>query len=259
MPGLVLVVHHVGPSAKSCNGILTSRALFGHISLIAVHTVELIFMGCETGSSQWLLARVTHKALRVPWLILIGDPTTGNGLFAAGTVLGKLLLMAGSAVHIVTLGQEALAADGLLALKADETLFMPDFMLVLHILRSWRNHFVAALAARRSVTVSTLPTHDLAIVLGSKGFIGQWLVALGAAEAALMPVAVLMVQLLCISAYRFATFSASVGAELVEAAHTHVLVLFLDVLLALQVVSAVEAVKTLSHCGAQIAAGASMH
>lgn len=61
---------------------------------------------------------------------------------------------------------------------------------------------------------------------------------------------------LCISAYRFATLSAGVGAELVEAAQTHVLVLFVGVLLSLQVFSAVEAVKTLSHCGAQIAARA---
>lgn len=61
---------------------------------------------------------------------------------------------------------------------------------------TWRNRFVAALAARRSVTVSTLPTHDLAIVLGSKRLIGQRLVALGTAEAALVPVAVLMGQLL---------------------------------------------------------------
>lgn len=257
MPGFVLVVHHVGPSAKACNGILTPRALFGHISLIAVHTVELIFMGRETSSSQRFLARVTHKALRMPGLVLIGDSTTGNGLFAAGTVLGKLLLMAGSAVHLITLGQEALGVDWLLALKADETLFMPDFMLVLHIFRSWCNHFVAALAARRSVTVSTLPTHDLAIVLSSKRLIGQWLVALGTAEAALVPVAVLMGQLLCISTYRLATLSASVGAELVEAAHAHRLVIFLGVFLALQVFSAVEAVETLGHGGAQIAAGAS--
>lgn len=64
----------------TCNGIMTSRALFGHISLVAVHTVELIFMGRETGSSQRLPACVTHKALRVPRLVLIGDPTAGNGL-----------------------------------------------------------------------------------------------------------------------------------------------------------------------------------
>lgn len=177
-------------------------------------------------------------------------------LFAADTVLGKLLLMAGSAVHIITLGLEALGADWLFALKADETLFMPDFTLVLHIFRSWRNHFVAALAARRSVAVSTLPTHDLAIVLGSKRLIGQRLVALGTAEAALVPVAVLMGQLLCISTYRFATLSASVGAELVEATHAHRLVVFLGMLLALQVFSAVEAVETLGHGGAQRAAGA---
>lgn len=61
---------------------------------------------------------------------------------------------------------------------------------------------------------------------------------------------------LCISTYRFATLGAGVGAELVEAAHAHRLVIFLDVLLALQVVSAVEAVETLGHGGAQIAARA---
>lgn len=255
MPGFVLVVHHIGPSAKSCNGILTSRALLGHIALITVHTVELILMGCEASSSQRLLARVTHKALGVPGLVLIGESTAGNGLFAANAVLGKLLLVAGSAVHVITLGQEALGADRLLALKAGEALFMPDFMLVLHILTSWSDDFVAALAARRSVTISTLPTHDFAIVLGLKGLVGQRLVALGAAEAALVPVAILMVQFLCISADGFAAFSTSVCAELVEAAHAHRLVIFLDVLLALQVVSAVEAVKALSHGGAQITAG----
>ncbi len=64
----------------TCNGILTSRAFLGHISLIAVHTVELIFMGREASSSQRFLARVTHKALRVPGLVLIGDSTAANDL-----------------------------------------------------------------------------------------------------------------------------------------------------------------------------------
>lgn len=64
---------------------------------------------------------------------------------------------------------------------------------------------------------------------------------------------------LSISTNRLATLSASVGAELVEAAHAHRLLVLLDVLLALQVVSAVEAVETLSHGGAQIAAGGCRH
>lgn len=43
---------------------------------------------------------------------------------------------------------------------------------------------------------TALPAHDLAIVSGCKRLVGQRLVALGTAETALMPVAVLMGQLL---------------------------------------------------------------
>lgn len=56
-------------------------------------------------------------------------------LLAAGTVLGELLLMACAAVEFVPFGQETLRTDWLLALKADEALLMPHFVLVLHILR----------------------------------------------------------------------------------------------------------------------------
>lgn len=56
-------------------------------------------------------------------------------LLAASTVLSELLLMACAAVEFIPLGQETLRADWLLALKADEALLMPHFMLVLHVLR----------------------------------------------------------------------------------------------------------------------------
>lgn len=61
---------------------------------------------------------------------------------------------------------------------------------------TWHDQFVAALAPGGVLTGTAFLTHDLAIIFGSKGLIDQRLVALGAPEAALMPVTVLMGQLL---------------------------------------------------------------
>lgn len=52
-------------------------------------------------------------------------------------LLGKLLVMAGSAVDVVTLGQETLCADWLLAIEAGEAFLVPHLVLVLHVLGSW--------------------------------------------------------------------------------------------------------------------------
>lgn len=147
MPSVVFVVHDISPSAKTSDGVLTSRAFLGHRGLVAVHTVEVVLVSSEASSSQRLLAGVAHEAFRVPRFILIVDPTRGDGLLAASTVLSELLLMACAAVEFIPLGQETLRADWLLALKADEALLMPHFMLVLHVLRPRHDDFVAALAA----------------------------------------------------------------------------------------------------------------
>lgn len=55
-------------------------------------------------------------------------------LLAVEAFLGKLLAVAGSAVDVITFGQEALCADWLLAFKAGEAFFVPDLVLVLHVL-----------------------------------------------------------------------------------------------------------------------------
>lgn len=55
-------------------------------------------------------------------------------LLAAEAFLGKLLVMTGSTVDVVTLGQEALCADWLLAFEAGEAFLVPHFVLVLHVL-----------------------------------------------------------------------------------------------------------------------------
>lgn len=61
---------------------------------------------------------------------------------------------------------------------------------------TWHDHLVAALATVAVLYGAAFATHDLAVVAGVEGLRGQALVALSAAEAALVPVAVLVVQLL---------------------------------------------------------------
>lgn len=57
-------------------------------------------------------------------------------LLAVEAFLGELPVMAGSTVDVITLGQEALSADRLLAFKAGEAFLMPHLVLILHILGS---------------------------------------------------------------------------------------------------------------------------
>lgn len=256
VPGVSLVIHHVGAMAEPCNGVLAAVALLGHISLEAVHAVNIVLMGGEANTRQGLMAGLTLEALRVPGVILVADPSRGDGLFAVEALLGKLLVMARSTVDVITFGQEALSADWLPALKAGEALLMPHLVLILHILSSRQDHLVAALAAVSICNGVAPATHYLSIVSGTEGLTGQPFVALGAAETVLMPVSVLVVELLGVSSNGAFTLSTGVGAELLKALGANVLVVFLHILLPVQVVTAVVAVKAISHGGGEITSGA---
>lgn len=253
VPGVTLVVHHVGPMAKPCDGILAAIALLGHGGLVAVHTVDLLLVGGEAGSGQALTACMTHKALGVPGLVLVAYTTCGDGLLAVEAFLGKFLLMARAAEYVVALVQEALRADWLLALEAGEALLMPHLVLILHVLGAWHDHLVAGLAPVAILAGATRATHDLAVVPGTEGLVSQGLVALGTAEAVLVPVTVLMVQLLGISPNGATAFGACVGTELVEALCTHVLLILHHILLPMQVVTAIVTVKAFRHGGSRVA------
>lgn len=61
---------------------------------------------------------------------------------------------------------------------------------------TWHHHLVASLAAVSVRAGAALAAHDLAVVAGAEGLVGQRRVALGATEAVLVPVAILVVQLL---------------------------------------------------------------
>lgn len=257
MPGESLIVHHIGAMAKPCDWVLASMALLGHISLEAIHTVNVVLMGSEASSCQRFTAGVAHKTLRVPGVVLVADPSRGDGLLAVEAFLSKLPVMAGSTVDVISLGQEALCADRLLAFKAGEAFLMPHLVLVLHVLGAWHDHLVAALAAVAILPRATLAAHYLAIIPGAERLGGQWLVALGTAETVLMPVAVLMVQLLGVSTNGAPALCAGVGADLIKALGAHMLVLLLHIFLPVQVVPAVVAVKAVSHGGGEVTPGTS--
>lgn len=64
----------------TCDGVLAAVALLGHVSFVAVHAVNVILVGGEASSCQRFTAGLAHKALRVPRLVLVADPSRGDGL-----------------------------------------------------------------------------------------------------------------------------------------------------------------------------------
>lgn len=173
MPGQSLIVDHIGAVAKPCYWVLAAMALLGHISLVAVHAVNVVLVRSEASSCQRFMAGFAHKTLGVPWLVLVADPSRGDRLLAVEAFLGKLLFVAGRTVDVLTLGQETLCADWLLALNAGEAFLMPHLVLVLHVLRSWHDHLVAALAAIAILSGAALATHYLPIIPSAEWLTGQ--------------------------------------------------------------------------------------
>lgn len=62
-------------------------ALLGHVSLEAVHAVNVVLVGREASFRQRFTAGVAHEALGVPRVILVADPSGADGLRTdAGTL-----------------------------------------------------------------------------------------------------------------------------------------------------------------------------
>lgn len=67
-------------AALTCDWVLAAMALLGHIGLEAVHAVNIVLVGSEASFCQRFTAAVAHKTLRVPGLVLVADPSRGDGL-----------------------------------------------------------------------------------------------------------------------------------------------------------------------------------
>lgn len=172
VPGLSFIGHHTGAFTKPSDGVLASSTLLGHKVLVAIHAVILVLHSGETLPSQLLRAGNTHKALGMPGLILVSDSSRCDGLVALHTMLGKFGLVASHAVEVLPFREEASGPDDLLAVAAGEAVFVPDGLLVLHILISCHNWLQAPLALGGILPSGALVAQDL-VVLGHKGLIGQ--------------------------------------------------------------------------------------
>lgn len=74
-------------AALTCDWVLASMALLGHITLEAVHAINIVLMGSEASPRQSFAAGVAHETLRVPGLILVADPSRGDGLRQRNTLI----------------------------------------------------------------------------------------------------------------------------------------------------------------------------
>lgn len=108
MPGAALVVHDVHSFTKTCDGMLAAAAFLGHRGLVAVDTEDLVLVVGETGPCQRLRAGAAHETVTVPRLVLVVHSSRGYRLFAADTVFGEFLVMAGAAVNVVSFVEETL-------------------------------------------------------------------------------------------------------------------------------------------------------
>lgn len=154
---------------------------------------------------------------------------------------------------IGSFGEEASGPYGLLAVAAFKAFLMPGTALILHIFSTWLDQLVASIAAQGVLSGGALSTHNF-IVLENKLFVGQRMVALGTAEASIMPVTALIMQLLGIHSNGFSAFSTGVGTDFLKALYTAVVSILLHILLPLKGSSAVVAIKAFGHCARGIVA-----
>lgn len=64
----------------TCDRVLASVALLGHIGLEAVHAVHVVLVGSEATFRQRFPAGVAHEALGVPGVVLVADPSRADWL-----------------------------------------------------------------------------------------------------------------------------------------------------------------------------------
>lgn len=75
VPRVPFIIHHVGALSKSCYRVVTAGTLLGYKRLVAIHTIVVILDSSEALAGQLFVASFAHKAVAVPWLILIGYPS----------------------------------------------------------------------------------------------------------------------------------------------------------------------------------------
>lgn len=158
--------------------------------------------------------------MTVPRLVLVVHSSRGYRLFAADTVFGEFLVMAGAAVNVVSFVEKTLRSYWSFTVATGEAFVVPRVPFVLHTLCAGQDGFVTSMASWSVLSGAALPTHD-AVILGAEGLLGQRLVTLRTTEALLMPVSAFVAELLGLHRDGSVALGAGVGAELGVAADAH--------------------------------------
>lgn len=157
----------------------------------AVETVGKVVPRGEPLPGQLLLAPDANEALLMPGLVVVVHTSSGDGLLAVDALQSKLLLIAGQAVVVAVLLDEAPGANGLLATVAGEANLVPTVALMLHLFGAWHDGLQTRVALGGVLVAVALDAHER-IIFGGKGPIDQRPAALVAEEAVTVPVAILV-------------------------------------------------------------------
>lgn len=169
---LALLKGNVLAASKATNGGGARGTLLGIKVAEAVETISKVISGGKSLARQLLLAAGAQEAVLVPGLVMVGHPTSSDGLLAVHTLHSKLLLIARHTEVVVVLGDEALGADWLLASLAGETGLMPAIPLVLHLPGAWHYGFLALMALGGILIGVALSAEEL-LILGGKRLVHQ--------------------------------------------------------------------------------------
>lgn len=233
-------------SPKTRDGLCAGTALFGIKAAEALDAVGLILLRCELLPGQGSLTACADKALLVPRLIPVGHSSLGQRLLAAGAAGGKFALVAGDAVIFVLLRDEGACSNGLLAAAADEAVLMPGLPVVLQLPRAWHDHLLAGHALGGELPAVAAVAEQL-LPLAGEGLIRQGAVAAEAAEAALVVVAVLVVQLPAVVSNELLALVTGVGKVGVIAGDAERTAIALDVLAPVKRLLAAGTVEAVCH------------
>jgi len=204
-------------STFSCYRLGAGGASLGEELGEALGAVWVLLPGGEPLPRQRLAAVGAGEALPVVSLVTVGDAAARDHLSALDTLGCKLVLVAGGAVDLVLLGDEALGAYGVGAHAAYEALLVPLPGLVLHLLHPGPEHLSARVAPRRELIVVAVSAVD-SVRLAPELLVHEAGAALGATETGLVPVLLFVGQILAVNPDHLPTVVTIVGERILIAA-----------------------------------------
>lgn len=178
-------------AADASNGLGACGASFSEEFAEAFSAVRILVTRCKPLSSEGGVAVGASEALTMPWIFLVSHTSLSDDLIALNAASSELILVTPGAVDLLFTWDEALSPNGILADNAAEALLMPLPCLVLHLLGASAEDFATSIATGCELGVVAVAAVDF-VELGAELLVYQRHAALGAEEASLMPMLILV-------------------------------------------------------------------